>query len=150
MPHVDSMRKRRDSLMSPAGTTWPSWKWIEEIFHDSNWHQMIKIEECREGQWVIVRAELPGVDPVKDVDVEVIDGSLLISAEKSETHEAHDGHFHRSEFRHGSLTRSVPIPMGVDRSSIEATYKDGVLEVRMTVPDGVAETTSRRIQVTRG
>ena len=119
------------------------------MFHEGDWHQMIKVEECREGRDMIVRAELPGVDPDKDIDVEIIENSLVISAEKNETHHRTENHYHRSEFRYGSLTRSIPIPSGVDRSSITASYSDGVLEVRMTLPVETMEGPSKRIEVKR-
>lgn len=135
--------------MSLVGTSWPSWRWLDEFFHDGEMRQMIKIEECREGDEMVVRAEIPGVDPDKDIEVEVIDGALVISAEKTESHEKGDHHFHRSEFRYGSLTRSVPMPAGVDASKIDATYKNGVLEVRMPMPASVAGDT-KKIMVKHG
>ncbi|MFI5036665.1 MAG: Hsp20/alpha crystallin family protein [Acidimicrobiales bacterium] len=138
-----------DGLSWPSWTNWPSRRWLDEFLRDSTWHQMIKIEECREGDALVVRAELPGVDPVKDIQVEVRDGALVISADKSETFEKSDDHFHRSEFRYGALTRSVELPKGVDESSITATYKDGVLEVRMALPAGVTSDATRRIKVQR-
>ena len=110
---------------------------------------MIKVEECREGDTLVVRAELPGVDPDKDITVEVFDGALVISADRTERVEANEDHFHRSEFRYGSLTRSVALPKGVDESSIVATYKDGVLEVRMAMPTETSRSDAHRIEVQR-
>jgi HSP20 family protein len=147
MVNTEVSSKQRNLPASWAGTSWPSWRWLDEFFHEGEMHQMIKIEECREGDAMVVRAELPGVDPDKDIEVEVIDGALVISAEKTESHEKGDHHFHRSEFRYGSLTRSVPIPTGVDPSMIEATYKDGVLEVRMALPKSSPRDATRRIAV---
>lgn len=78
-----------------------------------------------------------------------MDDSLVISAHKTEMHEKSGQHFHRSEFRYGSLMRSIPIPKGVDESTIVATYKDGVLEVRMVLPTESSNTTNHRIPVKR-
>ncbi|HUX05643.1 MAG TPA: Hsp20/alpha crystallin family protein [Acidimicrobiales bacterium] len=149
MAHTEVSTKQRTLPVSFPTTTWPSWKWLDDFFRDGDMHQMIKIEEYREGDEMVVRAELPGVDPDKDVDVEVLDGALVISAEKTESSEKSERHFHRSEFRYGSLTRSIPIPSGVDKSNINAVYKDGVLEVRITMPKGSSPDTTRRIQVKR-
>jgi len=133
-----------------ANLSWPSWRWLDDMFHDNEMHQMIKVEECREGDSMVIRAEVPGVDPDKDIRVEMIDGALVISAEKTERHENTDTHVHRSEFRYGSLTRSVPVPQGVDETQVTATYTDGVLEVRFPMPTESAGVGSRRIEVTRG
>jgi HSP20 family protein len=132
-----------------GGVSLPSWKWLDDMFHDNEWRQSFKIEECTEGDSMIVRAELPGVDPDKDIKVEIVEGTLVISAEKSETHEKNDRHSHRSEFHYGSLMRSVPLPKGVDESSIVATYKDGVLEVRMAVPAMSSGDQAHRIEIKR-
>ena len=133
-----------------SGMTWPSWKWLDDMFHEGEWRQSFKIEECTDDHSMTVRAELPGVDPDKDVRVEVVDDHLVITAEKSESHEKSGHHFHRSEFKYGSLTRSVPIPKGVDESTIAATYKDGVLEVVMPLPAGAGVEQNGKIKVTRG
>jgi HSP20 family protein len=126
-----------------------SWARFDEMFHDGEGRRSFKIEECHDGDTMVVRAELPGIDPDKDVQVEVVDGELMISAQRTETHKTSGHHVHRSEFRYGSFTRSIPLPSGVDESKIEATYKDGVLEVKFQVPQQPSEMASRRIQINR-
>jgi HSP20 family protein len=87
--------------------------------------QLMRVEDyVSEGEYV-VRAELPGIDPEKDVDITVDDGVLTIRAERRE--EKEEGG--RSEFRYGSFTRSVSLPAGADQEDISATYRDGILEV---------------------
>ena len=54
----------------------------------------------------VVRAELPGLDPEKDIEITVEDRTLTIHAERSEEQQE----AHRSEFRYGSFTRSVVLP----------------------------------------
>jgi len=149
MSDTKTMDRLRDFPMSIGEFSWPSRRWLDEFFRDSAWHQMIKIEECKEGDSMVIRAELPGVDPDKDIEIQVVDDSLLISAEKTEKHEESEGHLHRSEFRYGVLTRSVPIPKGVDQSKITATYKDGVLEIRMETPTEPTNAGPQRIAVNR-
>jgi HSP20 family protein len=119
------------------------------MFHDGEWRRSFKIEECHEKGEIVVRAELPGVDPEKGVKVEVVDDELVITAEKSESHVNDEKHVHRSEFRYGSLTRSIPIPKGADTSKINATYKDGVLEVRMAMPVERMDEAVKKIEVKR-
>ena len=145
-----TMLERRDA---PLGLTWPTWpgrRWLDDFFRDGAWSPMFRVEECREGDSLVVRAELPGVDPDRDISVEVVEDALVISADRVERHEERGEHMHRSEFRYGSLTRSVSLPKGVDPSTIKATYKDGVLEVRLTLPAVEAMGTSHhKVEVKR-
>jgi HSP20 family protein len=96
---------------------------------------------------MVIRAELPGFNPDQDVRVEVIDGELVITAQRSESHKENGHHLHRSEFRYGSFTRSIPIPVGVDESKIAATYKDGVLEVRVALPAESSSEATHQIEI---
>jgi HSP20 family molecular chaperone IbpA len=89
--------------------------------------QMVRVEELKDGNDYVVRAELPGVDPEKDVDVQLLDGVLTIKAERRE--ENKDAN--RSEFRYGSFSRSLTLPSGVDENNVTASYKDGILEIRV-------------------
>jgi HSP20 family protein len=94
----------------------------------------IRVEELVDGERLVVRAELPGVDPEKDVDVRIEGGDLLISARRQERKEEKERGGYRTEFRYGSFSRTVPLPEGAGEQDIEATYNDGVLEVRVPVP----------------
>ena len=76
-----------------------------------------------------VRAEIPGIDPEKDVDITVRDGQLTIKAERSEKKEF-DG---RSEFSYGSFVRTVSLPAGANEDDIKATYDKGILSVSVAV-----------------
>jgi len=127
----------------------PPWAWVDDLFHDGEWRRSFKIEETHDGDTIIVRAELPGLDPEKDVVVEVVDNELLIRAQRSETHRSHADHVYRSEIRYGSFMRSIPVPSDIDESKIEATYKDGMLEVRMNSTSAVSEKESRRVEIKR-
>ncbi|MFG1644617.1 Hsp20/alpha crystallin family protein [Amycolatopsis sp. NPDC049252] len=91
-------------------------------------HNLVRIEEAAfEGKYVL-RAELPGFDPEKDVHVSAEHGLLTLSA----TREAHAEHKGRSEFRYGTFTRTVSLPKGAETAKIAAVYHNGILEV--TVP----------------
>src|SRR6516162_2558331 len=103
-------------------------------------HVMRLEDEMKDGRYV-VRAEMPGVDPEKDIEITVRDGQLTIRAERSEKKDF-DG---RSEFSYGSFARTVSLPAGADEDNIEATYDQGIL----TVSVGVSEPkpAERRVQV---
>lgn len=76
----------------------------------------LRIEETVEGEQLVVRAELPGIDPDKDVEISVQERILHIRAERrQETKEEAKGHY-RSEFRYGSFARRIPLPEGGPRN----------------------------------
>lgn len=96
----------------------------------------MKVEEFREDGAVVVRAELPGVDPDKDIDLTMKDGVLRIHAQRTQQSEHEDDSSYRSEFSYGSVTRRVPMPSGVSSADVKASYHDGILEVRVPLLDG--------------
>lgn len=102
-------------------------EWLEEPFMTLRPYlaQPIRIEDFVEGDHYMIRAELAGIDPEKDVEVMVGAGYLTIRAER---HDKTEGK-HRSEFRYGSLTRSLALPSNADEDDIKATYHDGILTV---------------------
>jgi HSP20 family protein len=125
---------------------WTGW----QPFGAMNWpFRDIRVEEFIEGDQLVVRAEVPGVDPERDIDVSVENDVLTISAERRESNREKwgDRGFH-SEFRYGSFVRQIRLPAGTSPEVVSATYKDGVLEIRMPKPLG--EGVSRRIQIQRG
>jgi len=97
-------------------------------------------DEMKEGRY-IVRAEMPGIDPAKDVDITVRDGQLTIKAERSEKKDF-DG---RSEFSYGSFVRTVSLPAGADEDDIKATYDQGILTVSVAVSE--PKPAERRVQI---
>lgn len=107
----------------------------------------MKVEQYLDGNTLVVRAEVPGIDPDKDVDVSVSEGMLRIKAEREEKSEHKGKSGYRSEFRYGSFSRSFALPPGAKEEDITATYKDGVLEVRAPVPDSPPESAAKKIRI---
>ncbi|MGW1344487.1 Hsp20/alpha crystallin family protein [Kribbella sp. NPDC002412] len=103
----------------------------------------VRIEEFTEDGKYVVRAELPGMDPDKDIKVEVANGILTIAATRQQ--EERDGS--RSEFHYGSLTRRVMLPDGADEDAVAAKYAAGILEV--TVPITAKPAEARTITIDR-
>ncbi len=122
---------------------------FRRLFESEADRSMIRVEEEVKDNELVVRAELPGVDPDRDVEISVTDGQLHIRAERREKKEEKDKGNYRSEFRYGSFFRSIPLPKGVKEEDIKASYRDGVLEVRAPIPAPGAETKSQRIQISR-
>ena len=108
----------------------------------------LRVEEYREGDTLVVRAEMPGLDPDKDVSIEVVDGTLRIRAERRQETRAEEKGGYRSEFRYGSFSRTLPLPPGAREDDIAATYTDGILEVRVPLQEGGGG--ARSVPVRRG
>lgn len=94
-----------------------------------------RVEEYRDGATMVVRAELPSIDPEKDLDVTVSEGTLRIRGERRESAEQKARNGYRSEFKYGSFTRDIQLPAGADPDGVSASYHDGVLEVRVPVAE---------------
>jgi HSP20 family protein len=104
-----------------------------------------QLETFRRGDKLVVRADLPGLRK-EDVNVEVDDGVLTISGHRSEEQVDEGDDFYRSERSYGEFFRALPLPENVSGESCEATFKDGVLEVTLTLPKQ-QERKARRISV---
>jgi HSP20 family protein len=104
---------------------WPSAvPWHREDAH------ALRIEDRLDEDRYVVRAEIPGIDPDKDVRITVEHGVLTLSVERRESSRTAT----RTEFRYGSLLRRVTLPRGADEQNVVATYGDGILEVTVPIP----------------
>lgn len=99
------------------------------------------IDAHRDGDDLVLQADLPGVDPENDVAVELSGRTLTVSGERRSTTESSG----LREVRYGSFSRTVTLPTEVDQEAISADYTNGVLKV--TVPGAYAEEKPHRIQV---
>ena len=95
----------------------------------------IRIDEFREDGTLTVRAELPGIDPDRDVDLSVDHGILHIRAERREERKSDERGYLRREIRYGSFARDLPLPEGVTTSAVTATYRNGILEIQVPAPE---------------
>ncbi|MFC5821761.1 Hsp20/alpha crystallin family protein [Nonomuraea harbinensis] len=134
------------ALLERGGTRFPFpalTEWLEHpMFGFRPFGQIVRIEDyVADGRYVL-RAELPDVDPDKDVEVTVEDGVLFIRAEK--TRKLAEPHC--SEFVYGSLTRAVMLPAAAKTDDVKATYKAGVLEISVELAESEKKE-GRRITV---
>jgi HSP20 family protein len=95
------------------------------------WNMDLDVIE-RDDQYVL-RADVPGIKP-DEVKIEVEDDLLTVSAEHEESEEERKDNYVRRERRYGSFSRSVALPKGVTADQVEATCKDGVVEVSIPKP----------------
>jgi len=99
--------------------------------------EMIKVEETVKKDHVVIKAEMPGIDPDKDVEITVADGMLTIAAERREEEKTEEEGRTTSEFRYGSFRRTLRVPKDVKPDDVKATYKDGILTITVPVPKAV-------------
>jgi len=104
--------------------------------------QTFRVEEMARDNRYVIRAELPGLDPERDIEVTVEGRTLTIHAERRQE----DNRPYRSEFRYGSLTRLFRLPAKVDANDVTARYEKGVLEVSVPVREVKPEGTRVAIE----
>jgi len=79
---------------------------------------------------ILVRAELPGVDK-KDLDVSLTEDTVSIKGSTQHEEKEEKGDYYRRETSSGSFTRTVALPSDIDSANVKATFKDGVLELKL-------------------
>jgi HSP20 family protein len=118
-------------------------------FLEGDLDSWLRVEEYQEHNTLVVKAEIPGIDPERDVEITVTGNLLNIGVRRDEKSEHKVKRGYRSEFRYGSFSRTVTLPSGVHQDDVQASYSDGVLEVRIPVPEEPGSE-PRRIPITRG
>lgn len=101
------------------------------------------IESHIENGSLIVKADLPGVDP-KDVSISVLGNQLKIEGERKQEKKKEEKDYLYQELAYGKFSRTMPLPEGVDAEKIKANYKNGVLEITMPAPK---QLTGKKIQI---
>lgn len=142
---------------SPRHLDWPellTWPWEEDARTLARRmfglrEGMLHVEEYQDDDAYVIRAEMPGIDPDKDVEITVSDGVLNITAERREQTEKKDKSGYRSEFRYGAFQRRFALPPGTGEQDVSASYEKGILEIRIKTP-AEERTSARRIQIRRG
>lgn len=141
-------------------TLWsrPAWdvdRWMREFFGPAattDWFKPVSdfnpaAEIAKDGDDAVIRLELPGVDVDTDVNVELVDGRLVIHGERRDEHaEEKDGRTLR-EVRYGSFRRSFQLPAHTTSEAVSASYDAGVLTVR--VAGAYAGTQTQRIAISK-
>jgi HSP20 family protein len=93
-----------------------------------------RVDMWQENDQIVVRADVPGVEP-EDLEVYCTDDSLILRGECRTSDEGEEHGYHRRERRYGRFERVLPLPAEVDRQKVQASFRNGVLEVRMPAPE---------------
>jgi HSP20 family protein len=103
---------------------------FEDLYGQARaWVPAVDIYETNAREFVI-KAELPEMKR-EDIAVTFEQNVLTLTGERKASFEDDNGSYHRSERAHGKFSRSFTLPATIDGSHISATYKDGVLTVRV-------------------
>ncbi|MBI2560166.1 MAG: Hsp20/alpha crystallin family protein [Planctomycetes bacterium] len=120
MPSFTSLRDEMNQLFDDFFKKRP--------FFETAWSPELDVSETNDN--VIVKAEVPGLDP-KDIDISISGDTLTLKGEKKEEKHENDRYYHRIERRYGSFMRSVTLPESVDSEKVKAECKNGILEITL-------------------
>ena len=94
----------------------------------SKWYPAVDVLESKDSY--LIRAELPGMKK-EDIKVEVKDGALVLSGERKSEKPAEGVEYRHTERVAAKFWRSFSLPETAKQDGIDATYKDGILEIRV-------------------
>ncbi len=92
------------------------------------WEPAVELFESEND--LVFRAELPGIDP-RQVDVTIAEDTLTVKGAAKAEQEQKGHNYYRRELRYGSFERTVGLPASVQADQAKATFKNGILEVRI-------------------
>ncbi len=119
---LTSFRGEVDRLFEELWGRWP------QRATEGEWAPSLDISETKDK--VLVKVELPGVDP-KDIDVTLRGDLLTIKGERKQEKEEKEENYHRIERVYGSFCRALRLPAEAEYEKVNATYKDGVLKLEI-------------------
>jgi HSP20 family protein len=145
---IDTLRRSMNHVFDEFFTTTNN----QRMPHDAStgvageWAAAVEVYET-DGD-VVVRAEMPNVDS-RSVDVTITNESITIKGQTRSDEQRPDRTYHARELRRGTFVRVVPLPAAVKSGEAKASYKDGVLEVKVPRVERVKPTTVK-VQVASG
>ncbi|HJV65364.1 MAG TPA: Hsp20/alpha crystallin family protein [Geomonas sp.] len=98
----------------------------------------VPMDIYEDGESVIVKAEIPGMKK-EDLNVQLTPDSITISGEKTSERKVHEGNYYRCETSSGSFSRTCHLPVETLSDKARATFKDGILEVRIPKSEEAAK-----------
>lgn len=120
---------------------------VARVRREASQWGVLAAEVTSDDDGVDVRLEIPGMEP-DDFDIEVVDDQLVVRGEKQIEREDRQGSYVLLERAYGRFERRIPLPAPVDDGKASASYKRGVLRIRLPRRPGTAG--KRGIKVTPG
>ncbi|WP_223911885.1 Hsp20/alpha crystallin family protein [Geobacter sp. AOG1] len=119
---------------------------FRRLFHELGSRGMVypSVDVYEEKDTIVVKAELPGMER-DDIDVRLMDNAIIISGEKKTEEKLERKDYFRMERSQGSFSRTLNLPSGIDTDHAKASFKDGMLEVR--IPKTTDQRSGRQLKV---
>ena len=129
---LTQMRREMDRFFDRFSESWP----FRGVSETGRWMPSMDVSET--DKELVVRAELPGMDP-KEIDISLSGKVLTIKGERKNEREEKKENFHMLERSSGSFSRTLQLPVEVKADKVKADYKDGILSISMpkTEPEAV-------------
>lgn len=121
------MDRMREDFFGRRGRPWWPDRWFRTDELDVRAPAVDVFEEKDD---IVVKAEIPGMDK-DNIEVKLADHTLTIKGEKKKEEEVKEENYYRSERSYGSFLRTLELSKDVYADKVKATFKNGVLEVRM-------------------
>ncbi len=139
--------------MAKPSRRWHSWRVFDDLMEDMQrrWNTMLPpipfisgssesgaiwkpfVDLVEKDNEMVLKADLPGIKK-EDIEVSLENGDLVVRGEQTEEEKLEEENYYRLERHHGSFYRRLALPAEVEAEDLNATFKDGVLEVRFPKP----------------
>jgi len=141
-PRTWSPFDEMDRLANEGFAGWPfRMMWRRLPTEDVCWAPAVEMYE--KDDHFIIRAELPGMKK-EDIDISVTGDTLTIKGERQASEEVSDEDYYRCEMCYGDFSRAITMPAAGDPKKIDASYEDGILEVKVLKAE---EAKPKKIQI---
>ncbi len=135
---LDRLHSRMNELFEDAFRPGRALPYVQS----GNWYPHVDILESKEAY--VLRAEVPGMKR-EDLNVEVEENTLTLSGEKKPEQLPNGVEYQHVERVSGKFSRAFTLPETADRNGIEASYRDGILEIRVPKAEAAKP---KRIEIT--
>lgn len=120
------MDRMKDDFFGRRMRSW----WPERWLSGDSEITMPSVDVYQEKDDIVVKAELPGMDK-NDIEVNISDSELTLKGEKKKEEKIEEEDYYRRERSYGAFLRSVQLPTGVQADKVKASFKNGILEIRL-------------------
>jgi HSP20 family protein len=140
--HTNKLQRNIDNLYDQFFG--PNFLSSTYLLGDGNWDPKLDISEGRKD--ITIKVEIPGIE-AKDFDISIVGRRLTIRGEKKQEQKEKEETYYRVERSYGYFKRTIELPAEVDPNKVDASYKRGVLKMKLRK---IKESETKRIKVTTG
>lgn len=142
MGELETMRRQMDRMINQVLGRSP----LGMLRSETMQAMMPTVEVYMTEHEVVLNAELPGIDP-KDVNVEIAEDAVILSGEMKQEKEVQEDTYYSSERTFGQFRRIVPLPAPIKEQEAKATFKNGLLALRMPLAEPPKKKSPRKIEI---